>query len=208
MNEQLRQQLAAEWMWKSVESGMEQLLNEKAALERALAEALQNPAQNPVQNTSVQNIQAPPPQISRQTPLQSGTMPGVGEATPTQNAVPASDVVFKTAKGLQNFPIAAMCYFEAKGKCSLLFAEGEEKPRVVFHALGEVEQRLAESHFVRCSRFHLVSLACCTGWRHSLKEAIAFITFGGKEHEITVTRTNKVAFIRRWEEYIRTKGAT
>lgn len=41
---------------RSLEGGVEQLLNEKSALERALAEALQNSAQNPVQN-----IQAPPP---------------------------------------------------------------------------------------------------------------------------------------------------
>ena len=42
MTEKLRQELAAKWMLESLETSVEQLLEEKSALERALAEARQN----------------------------------------------------------------------------------------------------------------------------------------------------------------------
>lgn len=204
MKETLRQKLAAQWMLQSVEERLEQLLTEKASLERTVAELAQQ-ALLPHPHTHLQTPLPPP---------RSGTMPD--EATSdsakiiSPESAPSGMLAFKTATKVIRVTTEDILYAEADGKCSTLWLRTEEKPQMVFHLLAEIEERLQHDKcFVRCSRFHLVNLTYCKGWRHNLKKAVAFLSISekeGKEQEITVTSTFKAAFLRYWEDYIRANG--
>jgi DNA-binding LytR/AlgR family response regulator len=134
--------------------------------------------------------------------LKSDTIPGEGERT-TSEAQPAQNLVLTTPLGMEVFAVERIVWCNTEGKNATVCCVGETMPKLVFHALAEICQRFGDDpQFVRCHRSRLVNMAYCKSWKHAEKEAIVRVVYGEKTEEITVSRTYKADFVRRWEEFV------
>ncbi|TAE27373.1 MAG: LytTR family transcriptional regulator [Candidatus Kapaibacterium sp.] len=85
----------------------------------------------------------------------------------------------------------------------MLHTTKDAKPRLLFHALAEIEERLRNDHrFTRCSRSTILNLHHCKGWKHAQKDALVLCEIAGKEQEYSISRTYKAAFVRAWTEFV------
>lgn len=145
----------------------------------------------------------PPPQrhhTHAKTPRTSGTAPGGDKESAVAELSPV--IVIKTMLGMQAVAIEDIVCCIAAGKNALLHCTNEDKPLPVFHSLSDIAKRLEEyPQFVGCHRSTLLNLAHCKSWRHDLKEAVALVHVGKTVKEVSVSRTCKETFIRRWDDY-------
>jgi DNA-binding LytR/AlgR family response regulator len=100
-------------------------------------------------------------------------------------------------------PTHLLCGIGAEEKYAFVLSVGNAKLLLVYHSLTEIDERLGEyAQFVRCHRSRLVNMAYCKSWKHAEKEAIVRVVYGETSKEITVSRTYKADFVRRWEEFV------
>ncbi len=75
--------------------------------------------------------------------------------------VDADDAIFvKTDYKVQRIPLNRIIGIEGMGEYIRIHVEGQPKPSVVLMSMKKMEERLADRHFMRIHKSHIVNLAC------------------------------------------------